>query len=107
MTTALLATTIGDADSLKTDMTFMTNGDVPSLALNGIVENPVNPFTKKDVSLDTAELKKDGVVISASDVHQAWLMKDDYVYPVRNDQWWRVRDSIFKASSWSRENIEK
>ncbi|MBR4630663.1 MAG: YidC/Oxa1 family membrane protein insertase [Treponema sp.] len=103
----LMVKDFGASGSLKTDMTFMTNGDVPSLALNGIVENPVNPFTKKDVPLDTAELKKDGVVISASDVHQAWLMKDDYVYPVRNDQWWRVRDSIFKASSWSRENIEK
>jgi YidC/Oxa1 family membrane protein insertase len=30
---------------LKTDMTFMTNADVPFLALNGQMENPVNPFT--------------------------------------------------------------
>lgn len=91
--------------ALKTDMTFMTNGDVPSLALKGIVSEPVNPFTKKAVPLDTSDIKKDGVVISASDVHQAWLMRDVYTYPVRTNQWWRVKDSIFKASSWSREDI--
>lgn len=91
--------------NLKEDMTFMTNGDVPSLALKGIVEAPVNPFTKKEVPLDTTDIKKDGVIVTSSDVHQAWLYKDWYTYKIRDDQWWRVKDSIFKASSWSRENI--
>ncbi|MCR5723552.1 MAG: YidC/Oxa1 family membrane protein insertase [Treponema sp.] len=101
----LLVKDFGERGRLKTDMTFMTNGDVPSIALHGIVEKPVNPFTKKAVPLDTTDLKKDGVVVSASDVHQAWLMKNLYTYPIRDNQWWRVKDSIFKASSWSRENI--
>lgn len=93
------------AGDLKTDMTFMTNGDVPSLALQGIVEKPVNPFTKKEVPLDTTGIKKDGVVVTSSDVHQAWLYKDLYTFPIKQNQWWRVKDSIFKASSWSQENI--
>lgn len=92
--------------TLKEDMTFMTNGDVPSLALRGIVKNPVNPFTNKALPLDTNEIKKDGVVVTSSDVHQAWLYKDWYTYKIRDDQWWRVKDSIFKASSWKRENIK-
>jgi hypothetical protein len=37
------------AGELKTDMTFMTNADVPSLATEGIIENPINPFTGKPV----------------------------------------------------------
>ena len=94
------------AGELKKDMTFMTNGDVPSLALKGIVENPVNPFTGKSIPLDTTEIKKDGVIVTSSDVHQAWLYKDWYTYQVRKDQWWRVKDSIFKASSWSQEIVE-
>ena len=102
----LMVKDFGAEGTLKEDMTFMTNGDVPSLALKGIVENPVNPFTNKAVPLDTTDLKKDGVVVTSSDVHQAWLMKDVYTYPVKNDQWWRVKDSIFKASSWSQENIK-
>ena len=102
----LMVKDFGAEGTLKEDMTFMTNGDVPSLALNGLVGNPVNPFTGKVVPLDTTEIKKDGVVVTSSDVHQAWLYKDWYTYKIRSDQWWRVKDSIFKASSWSRENIE-
>ena len=101
----LMMKDFGATGALKTDMTFMTNGDVPSLALSGVIENPVNPFTNKAVPLDTTDIKKDGVVVSASDVHQAWLLKNLHTYPVRKDQWWRVKDSIFKASSWSRETI--
>lgn len=90
---------------LKKDMTFMTNGDVPSLALSGIIENPVNPFTKKAVPLDTTSIKKDGVLITSNDIHQAWLYKNLYTYPVRKDQWWNVKNDIFKASSWSRADV--
>ena len=102
----LMVKDFNQTGSLKTDGTFMTNGDVPSIALNGIVEDPVNPFTNKKIPLDTSSIKKDGVVISASDVHQAWLMQRDYTFPVRSNQWWLVKDDVFKASSWTRTNIE-
>lgn len=103
----LMVKDFGSKGSLKTDMTFMTNGDVPSIALKGIIENPVNPFTKVPVPLDTSEIKKDGVIVTSSDVHQAWLYKNLSTYPIRNDQWWRVKDNVFKASSWSHEDISK
>ncbi|MBQ9281260.1 MAG: membrane protein insertase YidC [Treponema sp.] len=102
----LMMKDFGATGELKEDMTFMTNGDVPSLALKGIVENPVNPFTGKSIPLDTSEIKKDGVIVTSNDVHQAWLYKNLYTYPIRKDQWWRVKDSIFKASSWSQEIVE-
>ncbi len=101
----LLVKDFNESGEFKEDMTFMTNGDVPSLALKNLIEKPVNPFTKKEIPLDTTEIKKDGVVVTPNDLHQAWLYKDWYTYPVRNDQWWRVKGSIFKASSWSREKI--
>ena len=53
---------------LTEDDTFMTNTDTPSLLLKGLVENPVNPFTGKIIPLDTHALKKDGVIISISDI---------------------------------------
>ena len=31
---------------------FMTNGDVPTLATKGVIENPVNPFTGKEITND-------------------------------------------------------
>ncbi|MBP5284383.1 MAG: hypothetical protein J6Y93_06960, partial [Treponema sp.] len=90
-------------ERLKTDMTFMTNGDVPSLAVKGIVSSPVNPFTGKEVPSDTQEIKKNGVTVTSSDIHQAWLYRDEYTYKIRDDQWWHVKDDVFKASSWSQE----
>ena len=37
---------------LKIDNTFMTNADAPSLALQGIIENPCNPFTGNKICMD-------------------------------------------------------
>jgi hypothetical protein len=33
-------------------------------------------------------------------------MQGDYTFPVRKNQWWRVKDDVFKASSWTEANIE-
>jgi hypothetical protein len=31
---------------------FMTNADVPTLATDGVIDNPINPFTKKPINSD-------------------------------------------------------
>jgi YidC/Oxa1 family membrane protein insertase len=41
--------------SLKTNHAFMTNADVPFLALQGQIENPVNPFTGNPVRTDAKQ----------------------------------------------------
>ncbi len=38
------------SDTFTTDDTFMTNADVPSIAFSGLVENPINPATGKEVT---------------------------------------------------------
>jgi hypothetical protein len=48
----LLVKDFGARGALKTDGAFMTNADVPFLALQGQIENPVNPFTGNPVSTD-------------------------------------------------------
>ncbi len=91
----------GDGTPFVNDReTFMTNADAPSLLLGGLVEHPVNPFTGKEIPLDTRPLKEDGVIISASDAHRP-VDNGSYRYTIRDNEWWLVRDSIFKASSWT------
>lgn len=34
---------------IQTDNTFMTNADTPYLAMNGLIEDPINPFTQNPV----------------------------------------------------------
>ncbi len=85
---------------------FMTNADTPSLLLQGLVEHPVNPFTGKEIPLDTTALKQDGVVISVCDRHRP-SDNGRYQFSIAADEWWRVRNNIFEAASWSREQVEQ
>ena len=57
---------------LATDSSFMTNADVPTLAMEGLIENPVNPFTHKPVS---SAPKNGQICISAThapEIYQAF-----------------------------------
>jgi len=80
----------------KTDMTFMTNADVPYLALNNLIENPVNPFTGNEISI---EKKKEPlyIVISGS-IHIR--NKNEYQFGFNPNIDYYVHDNIFKAENW-------
>ena len=39
-----------DSSEFSIDTQFMTNADVPTLALEGLVENPINPFTGEQIN---------------------------------------------------------
>ena len=41
-----------DSQEFTTDYTFMTNGDVPTLATNDLIQDPTNPFTGKPINSD-------------------------------------------------------
>ena len=51
----LMVKDFGSSIAFTTDSTFMTNADVPSIAFSGLIENPVNPFTGKEVTTDMKE----------------------------------------------------
>jgi len=74
---------------------FMTNGDVPILALEGIINEPVNPFTKSPLRPD----KDNGIIITtigaASTYHH-----NKYTYNIEKNQWLYVKDNIFNPSNW-------
>ena len=97
----LLFKDFGATGPVAENLDFMTNADAPSLLLGGLVQNPVNPFTKKEIPLDTRPLKKDGVVITTSDKHQPPYHKNAYVFDIKDSEWWLVKDDVFKASSWT------
>ena len=43
---------------LTFDQTFMTNADTPSLALSGLVKEPVNPFTGNPINMEGKNVKE-------------------------------------------------
>jgi hypothetical protein len=83
--------------TLKTDMTFMTNADVPSIVLEGIAEK-INPFTGK--VLDTDE-KKDGVYITSNHFPQAY-MHGKNKFRISDNEWIFIKDNIFDEKNWEK-----
>jgi hypothetical protein len=93
---------VKDFDSkgiLSINDSFMTNADVPLIALDGVVENPVNPWTGKII-----ENKKDDGIILTSTIF--WFVPDlltnGYSFNIKPDEWLHVHTNIFDPENWSK-----
>jgi YidC/Oxa1 family membrane protein insertase len=81
---------------LRTDMTFMSNADVPYLSLVNVIENPVNPFTGNEISI---KRKKQPLYIAISgSIHING--KDDTRFGLDPKIDYFVHDNIFSAENW-------
>ena len=79
---------------IQTSEEFMTNADTPYLALKGVVDNPVNPFTGKKITTDG---KANGAIIYRSDHWNPW----NNTGPVyASGDWISVKDDLWKKENW-------
>jgi hypothetical protein len=79
------------------DNAFMSNADVPLLALNGIIKDPVNPFTLKPLSHN----KKDGLTITTSKIRTPGRHFSTR-FRIRQNEWLHVHDNIFEPANWAK-----
>ena len=84
----LLVKDFGTTGNLVTDNTFMTHGDVPLIAMDGLIENPVDPFSGKIIESN----KKNGVTITTAEVLQ---------FIISDNQWMHIQDNIFDEKNWT------
>jgi len=98
----LLVKDFGATKELSVDSTFMTNADIPSIAVKDIIGDPRNPFTSEPLYTD----KDSGIIVPT-----AWwkpLTKHgEYTYDFKNDGWLKVKENIFKIENWTKHYIEK
>jgi hypothetical protein len=88
---------------LKTDMTFMSNADVPYLSFIDVIENPVNPFTGNHISI---ERKKKLLYIAISgSIHITG--KDDTQFGLDPKIDYLVHDNIFSPENWIPASVKK
>ncbi|MBP5401686.1 MAG: YidC/Oxa1 family membrane protein insertase [Treponema sp.] len=80
---------------IRVDETFMTNADTPLLAMDGLIENPINPFTKKSMK---DAVKKDKVYISTD---ASWTPEKHNKTKFIIKHWRCVHDDIFNSDNWS------
>jgi hypothetical protein len=86
-------------EPLVTDGTFMTQADVPTLALSGVIQNPVNPFTGKPVSSAAKEAGPQKICISGRwSPHGHGLN----IFTTMPDEWYTIHDTIFDNSNWNK-----
>ena len=92
-----------DSDKFSTDHMFMTNADVPTLAFKGIINNPINPFTKKPINDDA---KQSDLFITASNNHKV-DQNDGNTYLTTNIDngepapWYRLNGDPLTRDSWT------
>lgn len=84
-----------NSTTFTTDGQFMTNGDVPTLALQGLVENPFNPFTGKAINSDAKNAPEQHV--SYTNTHDVTVDNGNTHLP---SEWYAVHDNIFDANNW-------
>lgn len=91
---------VKDFDSkgeLRTDDTFMTNADTPSIAMQGIIDDPINPFTGKKI--DTSEKTKHPQLITMSQITST-ADNNGNVFLTYDADWYSVQDDIFDENNW-------
>jgi YidC/Oxa1 family membrane protein insertase len=81
---------------LKTDNTFMSNGDVPVLALENIIDDPANPFTGNLLKDNPKNL---GLHITINHLPMP-AQHNKNTFKIRNNQWISVHNNIFDAANW-------
>jgi hypothetical protein len=81
---------------MKTDMTFMTNADVPALAMKDLIENPVNPFTGNAITTTTKNEKPQLILINKVQD------KNENEIELNAENTYYVHDNIFDEKNWTR-----
>jgi len=83
-----------------TNEDFMTNADVPSLLLEGIVENPKNPFTGKEIKKIPLKGKKASGVVTTHNFLPG--VNGLYTFNVPDSDWYTVKNNIFDRKNWQK-----
>ncbi len=91
----LLVKDFGSAGGIRTDRTFMTNADVPTLAVGGLIRDPVNPFTGKPIGSEAKGASEQYIL--ATDIWDTGENGGTVFLPA---PWYAVHDDIFSEENW-------
>ena len=85
-----------NSDTYTVSNEFMTNADVPTMATKDIINNPVNPFTKKKI--DNSEKTAHEQFVIISDVFSTSTNNGNTFLPSR---WASVKDDLWNKENWT------
>ena len=79
----------------KTDSSFMTNADVPTIAMQGLISDPVNPFTNKPINSNPKYQGEQHILYSKN-----WNVRNNHGNVYTPGTWLSVKDNIFDRNNW-------
>ena len=83
------------SSGFETSHEFMTNADVPTLAFRDLIEDPINPFTGKQINSDEKFAHPQFAIISEEiDVH----VNNGCTY--LPGMWASVKDDLWNQENW-------
>ena len=85
-----------NSEGFTTSTEFMTNADVPTLAVQDLIENPVNPYTGKPINNDEKTAHPQHVLMS---FEYNILVNNGYVFIP--DYWGAVEDNVWDVNNWT------
>lgn len=95
----LMIKDFGETGTLKHDNSFMTQADVPSIAIENVLKDNTNPFTQNKIVKLSEEEKYKQTIISFSKANAVRSTVNNG-YKIQDDDWFTVQDSIFKKDNW-------
>ncbi len=97
----LLYKDFGSTGNVKTDYTFMTNADTPTLAMTGLFDNPVNPFTNTPIYQPQAKDGKMYILYTDN-----WSPESNSGNVFTNTRWYSLSNQdIFDRSNWKEDEV--
>ena len=89
----------GATGDFKTDYTFMTNADTPTLAMSNLLENPLNPFTGNPIYQPDA--KKGPMYVLYTD---NWSAESNSGNRFTNTIWYELMNqNVLDKKNWKKE----
>ena len=84
-----------NSEEFVTSDVFMTNADVPALAMEDIITDPINPFTGKIINSDEKTAHDQFIILSDD-----WHIDANNGYTFSPARWASVRDDIWDKNNW-------
>lgn len=84
-----------DSGEFAVSDTFMTNADVPTLAMEDLILKPVNPFTGKEINNDEKTAHDQYIILSAG-----WQIENNNGNTFLPARWASVKDNIWDRNNW-------
>ena len=84
---------------LKTSQEFMTHADTPTILLDALVDNPINPYTGNLIS---SEYKKNNGKMQLTFGHHynSETRRQDMKYQYEGELWATIYDDIYDNNNW-------